>query len=151
MLGLIQKLGRFLLYGGFGGPKAYETKILEMTVAALSEPDAQSLARQIGHIERMQRWNEDRMVIVGFEDKALLPKLRNEREAHCLAKFRLKGEFGSVTAAVMTHRGVFSSLEFRPSPATIKGHDFSVELVALHASDPGISSGIDAEEHARPV
>jgi hypothetical protein len=25
-----------------------------------------------------QRWNEDRMVIVGFEDKALLPKLRNE-------------------------------------------------------------------------
>jgi hypothetical protein len=45
----------------------------------------------------------------------------------------LKGEFGSVTAAVMTHRGVFSSLEFRPSPTKIKGHDFAVELVALPA------------------
>lgn len=147
MLRLLRKLGRFALYGGFRGPKPYEQQILEATVAALPERDAQALAQQIQAIERLQRWNEDRMVIVGFEDKNSVPKLEDEGTDHCLAKLRLKGEFGSVTANVMTHRGVLSSLEFRPSPRKLQDHEFTVEVVELNSSDAGIAATIDLEEH----
>jgi hypothetical protein len=123
----VRKLGRFLLYGGFRGPKPYEVEVLDATVAALPERDAQVLTAQIELIERLQRWNDDRMVIVGFEDKAELERLENQTLDHCLAKLRLKGAFGSITATVMTHRGVLSSLEFRPSPKRTEGHAFSVE------------------------
>jgi hypothetical protein len=144
----IRKLGRRLLYGGFGGPKPYEAKVLEATVAALSERDAQALRQQIGLIERVQRWNEDRMVIVGFEDKTALEKLENGATDHCLAKLRLKGVSGSVTACVMTHRGILSSLEFRPSPRQLGDEDVSVELRELHAAASGEAAAIDTEEHA---
>jgi hypothetical protein len=149
MIRLIRKLGRFLAYGGFSGPKPYETEILDTTVAGLPEPDAEALRRQIQQIERLQRWNDDRMVIVGFEDKRALETLENENTDHALSKLRLKGAFGSIIATVMTHRGVLSSLEFRPSPRKMNGHDFSVELLQLHSSDPGASSAIDKDEHPR--
>lgn len=48
-------MGRFLLYGGFGGPKPYEAQVLEVTLAALDERDAEALAAQVKLIERMQR------------------------------------------------------------------------------------------------
>jgi hypothetical protein len=144
---LVRKLGRRVLYGGFGGPKPYEAAILNATVAALPPRDARALTRQIALIERVQRWNEDRMVILGFEDKSLLPKLDNEETNHCLAKVRLKGAFGSLTATVMTHRGLLSSLEFPQSPRKTNGQDFSVEVAEVHAWDPGSAGAIDAEEH----
>jgi len=147
MIRLVRKLGRFLLYGGFAGPKPYETAMLNAVAAALPESDAQSLGRQIALIERLQRWKEDRMVIVGFEDKGMVPKLQNQATDHCLAKLRLKGSFGSIGAAVMTHRGILSSLEFRQSPRKTAGHAVTVEILALHASDPRISRSIDEEEH----
>jgi uncharacterized protein (DUF1330 family) len=143
----IRKLGRRLLYGGFGGPKPYESEILAATVAALPEPDARALRQQIGLIERLQRWNDDRMVIVGFEDKAALPKLVNEATDHCLAKLRVTGASGSVTASVMTHRGILSSLEFRPSPRKLGGGDVTVELRELDAETRGEAAAIDREEH----
>ena len=147
----LKKLGRFLVYGGFGGPKPYEAEMLRAVVAALSASDAQVLGRQIGAIERLQRWNEDRMVIVGFEDKDVLPVLGNQETDHCLATLRLSGDFGSIKAAVMTHRGILSSLEFRRSPRKMEGRPFSVELVELHATDLGASRAIDADEHDPPA
>jgi hypothetical protein len=146
-LRLVRKLGRVFLYGGLGGPKPYETRILDATVAALSESDAQVLRGQIRAIERLQRWNEDRMVIIGFENKEAVDKLADKSTDHCLAKVRLKGAFGSLMANVMTHRGVLSSLEFRPSPRKLKGHDLTVEVVQVHSSDPEIAAAIDREEH----
>jgi hypothetical protein len=121
--------------------------MLDATVAALPEPEADALRRQSRAIERVQRWNQDRMAIVGFEDKTTLPKLGNESEAHCLARLRLRSASGSVTASVMTHRGVLSSLEFRPSPRTLGDGEWSVELVGLHAAEPGVAAAIDREEH----
>jgi hypothetical protein len=147
VLRLARKLGRFALYGGFGGLRDYEAAILAATAAALPHPDAQALRRQLDSIERLQRWNEDRMVIVGFEDKQALPRLRNEAEDHRLAQLKLTGPFGSVRAAVMTHRGILSSLEFRPTPQTLREATWSLELVALDQVDAGISTAIDREEH----
>jgi hypothetical protein len=147
MIRFIRKIGRLLLYGGFGGPKPYEARAFEATVAALGGPDAEALTAQVASIERMQRWNEDRMVILGFEDKASVPKLENAEPNHCLAKLRIKGAFGTIPGAVMTHNGILSSLEFRKSPRVIKDNAFSVDVTKLHVADPGISSSIDEEEH----
>ena len=146
MIRLLRTLGRRFLYGGFGGPRPYEAELLDATAVALPDRDAVVLRQQVDLIERLQRWNDDRMVLLGFERKERVPKLENEATDHCLAKLRLRGDFGSVTARVMTHRGILSSLEFRPSPRAITG-DFSVELVELHADDAGASAAIDAEEH----
>ena len=145
----IRRLGRRLLYGGFGRPREYETKVLETTIAALPARDARVLHRQVELIERLQRWNEDRMVIVGFEDKTALEQLQSTDADHCLAKLRLKGAAGSVTATVMTHRGILSSLEFRPSPRALKDQDVAVELRELHSAEPGAALAIDQEEHSR--
>jgi hypothetical protein len=143
----VRKLGRLLRYGGFRGPKPYEVEVLNATVAALPEADARALTQQVELIERLQRWNDDRMVIVGFEDKRALEPLENQGLDYCLAKLRLKGDLGSVTAIVMTHRGVLSSLEFLPSPRKAAGQDVSVELVSLYSGDPGESVAVDAGEH----
>jgi hypothetical protein len=121
--------------------------MLDRTAAALPEHDAEVLRRQIAAIERVQRWNQDRMAIIGFEDKAALPRIGNESEAHCLARVRLRGSSGALTASVMTHRGILSSLEFRGSPRTLRDGDWSVESVELQADDPGVSGAIDREEH----
>jgi hypothetical protein len=143
----LRKVGRFLLYGGFGGPKPYESRVLEATLAALGGADAETFEAQMKLIERMQRWNEDRMVILGFEDKSSVPRLTIASPNHCLAKVRLKGAFGSIPAAVVTHHGILSSLEFRTSPRVIRDNGFSVEITQLHATDAGIASAIDEEEH----
>jgi hypothetical protein len=47
----------------------------------------------------------------------------------------------------MTHREILSSLEVRRSPRKIQGDDYAVEVVEVHASDPGTAKAIDAEEN----
>jgi hypothetical protein len=143
----IRKLGRLVLFGGFRAPRPYEAEILDATAAALDAGDQETLRRQIALIERVQRWNDDRMVIIGFEDKGAVPKLRNEATDHCLAKLRAESANGSVTASVMTHRGILSSLEFRPSPRSLPEGDLVVRLLETHASDSPVSRLVDAEEH----
>lgn len=145
MLRTIRKLGRRLLYGGFAGPRAYEAALLEAAVAALPGEDGDVLEEQIALAERFGRWNDDRMVIVGFSDKDAVPRLSLGEPDHCLARFRFDGDFEPVTANVMTHRGILSSLEFRPSPREIGKKEYSLRRVVGRA--PDAASGVDAEEH----
>lgn len=127
--------------------RPYEADVLAATVAALPVSDAEPLRRQVALVERLQRWNYDRMVIVGFEDRAAVPRLPNEALDHCLARVRLTGEFGSLRASVMTHRGILSSLEFRRSPRKLGGHQWVVEVTTTETADREMSGAIDAEEH----
>jgi hypothetical protein len=60
----------------------------------LPEADRHVFREQVRRVERLQRWNEDRMVIVGFAESDPLPRLGAEDTDHCLARLRLKGSFG---------------------------------------------------------
>lgn len=127
--------------------KPYELEILEATAAALSEAEGQTLRRQLELVERAQRWNDDRMVIVGFPDKDAVPRLAPDATDHCLGTVRLKTGSRTITARVMTHRGILSSLEFRPSPRELEDRSFTLEVTDRDGAEPLLSDLIDDEEH----
>lgn len=146
----LRKIGRQLLYGGSRNLRSYENAIIQATLEVLNELDRQAFAAQVNARERLQRWNSDRMVLFGFADRAGLPSISSSAENYCLAKAKLSGASGGTTAAVMTHRGVLSSIEFSRSPTHLGTSGLMVESISLHPEHRGFASAIDREEHGLP-
>ena len=86
------------------------------------------------------------MIIFGFEDREALPKISDVSENHCLAKVSINGSEFKVSASIMFHKGVLSSLEFSKPPKVLETGPVNVSDIKRHTNHPGYSSMIDAEE-----
>jgi len=144
---LAKKIGRLALYGWNKQLRTCEASFVDEVLLRVDEWDRKALLAQLEQRERLQRWNSDRMVLFGFGEKAALPRIGDQSENHCIAKARLKGTITSVSVALMSHKGLLSSIEFSKSPRALEGAGVTVEALKLAPAHAGYAVNVDAEEH----
>jgi hypothetical protein len=148
MTNWLRNLGQWLLYGGSTTLRPYERSILEHAAAHLSAADSSAFLQQVRSFDRVQRSLNDRMVLFHFHPQAMPPsRLSAMGDAHCVAKLRLRGTGGRSNAAVITHHGLLSSIEFSRPPKGLLAGDIEV-LDGLRDSNwTGPSEAADRLEH----
>ena len=148
MTNWFRNVGQWLLYGGSARPRPYEAAILERVASELPAADSLALLEQIRSVDRVQRSLGDRMVMFHFKSRGAQPThLSAKGDAHCLAKLELEGAGGRSIAAVITHRGILSTLEFARSPKGLFAHGVRVLSMARAASWRGPAEAADRLEH----
>jgi len=118
----------------------------ERALQASQQSDKDALREQFETRERIQRWGT-RVLYFSLARGKELPRIAALDENYCYATAVLSSTQGKVTAKLMTHRGLLSTLEFSrpPLPALSKG--FTVENFALHPGGTGYTEEINEEEH----
>jgi hypothetical protein len=91
------------------------------------------------------------MLYFGLPPSVQLPRIAEIALDHCYAKILLSASKGKVTAKVMTHRGLLSTVEFSKAPAPLLSEGVSVKGVFLHPGGGGYTAEIDAIEHGEPT
>lgn len=143
----IARFGRGLLYGFKRELRPYEAAVLEAALAASGPKDRAALQEQFDTRERIQRWT-DRVLHFSLARGQDLPPIAARMENHCHAKVQLVSGAGEkVTAQLMTHRGLLSTLEFSKAPVAALAGGFRVAGVTLPAGGKGYADEIDEEEH----
>ena len=142
----LSRLGRNLLYGFRRELRPYETAIFQSVLGASSEEDKEALLLQFDARERVQRWTE-RILYFGLPRVHALPRVVATAPDYCYAKVKLSSPLGKVTAKLMTHRGVLSTIEFSRDPTQVLLGEFRVESVALHPGGTGYAEEINEAEH----
>jgi hypothetical protein len=113
----LKDLGQWLLYGGSTRLRPYERSLLERAATELGGTESLTLLEQVASVRRVQRFHKDRLVTFHLDTEDSRPtRLSVSGDTYCLAKFKLRGAGGRSSAAVITHRGVLSSLEFSRPP-----------------------------------
>jgi hypothetical protein len=141
---------QWLVYGGTLRMRAYERTLLDRASAELGGVERARLVKQIGRVARVKRYFADRQVNFFFAeplDEGAL--LHDVGEARCRVKFMLRTAGGKLHAAVVTHRGGLSSLEFSRSPAALENAQYEVVSVALDPAHRSPASVADRIEHGR--
>jgi hypothetical protein len=142
----LPRFGRSLLYGFRRRLRPYEAETFSRILAATSGQDREALVAQFNARERVQRWSA-RVLHFGLPPAHDLPRVAAIAPDHCYAQVKLSSPAGKVTAKLMTHRGLLSTMEFSKDPARVLGGDFQVERVELHPGGIGYTEGIDKAEH----
>jgi hypothetical protein len=143
-----RNLGQWFLYGGSTTLRPYERAILEHAAAQLSAADSSALLQQVRSFDRVQRSLDDRMVLFHFRTQAKAPSLLSAPgDAHCVAKLTCGGTAGRSNAAVITHHGLLSSLEFSRPPKALLAGEVKVLDVARDSDWTGPAEAADRVEH----
>jgi hypothetical protein len=141
---------QWLIYGGSFRMRTYERTLLNRAAAELGDVERDLLVEQIGRVARVKRLLGDRQVNFFFtEPPTGSALLLDAGEAPCRVKLTLRTLEGKMHAAVVTHRGRLSSLEFSRSPAVLKDTQYEVVSVALDAPHRSPASVADRIEHGR--
>jgi hypothetical protein len=143
----LRNLGHWLLYGGSTALRPYERSILERTAAELSAADSLALLQQVASFDRVQRSLNDRMVLFHFRPNPSPPRLSERGDAHCLVKVKLRGTGGGSGAAVISHHGLLSSLEFSRPPKAIFALGLHGVEVTREGRWRGPAEAADTVEH----
>lgn len=129
--------------------RSYETAVLEHTAAAITSADRRVLCEQIGQIDLVQRFHSDRMVTVYFADGERVPRLADQRPDNVLITLvATSGGRTSGRVAVVSHRGLVSSLEFTKSPRNWRDDVRLAETT--RSTGPTLAADIDSLEHGAP-
>ncbi len=113
----LRAIGQWIMYGGSSKLRGYEEELLNYTCGVLDEPDRSALAAQVASVDRVQRYLKGRMVRVFLGPRETgLARLSEHAESHCVVKLKIRSRGRSVSAAVVSHLGLLSSLEFSRPP-----------------------------------
>jgi hypothetical protein len=136
-----------MLYGGSTKLRPYEFEILQRACSELEEPDRSALSRQIAGFDRVQRNLNDRQVLFFFKPNQDLAHLTERGDAQCLVRFKLRGQGGRSSAAVVSHHGLLSSLEFARAPKPLFEAGVEVLAVVRGGRWQGPAEAADRLEH----
>ena len=145
-LAALRRFGRSLIYGFRRELRAYEAGPFEGALNASKQSDRDALRKQFDSRERIQRWG-NRVLYFSLSRDEALPKIAVLDENYCYASAVLSSPQGKVTARLMTHRGLLSTLEFSRSPLPALSQGFTIESIALHPGGRGYADEINEEEH----
>jgi hypothetical protein len=144
----LRNLGQWLLFGGSTKLRPYERSILKRAAAELEEADSATLLQQVESFDRVQRSLNDRMVMFHFRlNSAPASRMAVIGDAHCVAKLKLRGKSGRSNAAVISHQGLLSSLEFSRPPKALFAQGVDVVEVTRDGAWRGLAEAADRLEH----
>ena len=140
---MMRRLLRRLLYGGSSRFRDYEGQVLSYFVQHLPPPARGVVELQLGAVDTIQRFSEDKLVVVHLRSTHL-PLLANRTPELRVARVKAgDGTRKPLQCAVVFHEGKLSSLEFNRAPRSLAS-PIQCELVEFLADVTG--DGRDADE-----
>jgi hypothetical protein len=131
---MLKKLLAYLAYGGTARLRTYELACIDSMKALLPPNGASVLEQQMSLVELVQRYSNDRVVLVHFPEngKEAVPLFPNRSEECRAARVQLRSTSGkAVTADVVFHSGRLSSIEFSRAPRKLLESGFSAGTADL--------------------
>jgi hypothetical protein len=116
----LRRLVTYLKYGGTRALRPYEQRCLERLRVLLSEDGGRILERQLAAIDLVQRYSNDRLVLLHFPEGGTdsVERFPNRSDECRAARMRLRPSHGgALTADVVFHAGRLSSIEFNKTPS----------------------------------
>jgi hypothetical protein len=147
----LARFGRSLVYGFKRDLRPYEAAILDAVLNASMPKDCEAIRAQFDSRERIQRWT-DRVLYFSLARGQTLPLIEARGENYCYAKVRvISGTGERITAQLMIHKGLLSTLEFSKAPVPALSGVCKIDSVALHAGGKGYTDEIHEAEHGPKI
>lgn len=144
---MIRRVLNLLVYGGSTKLRPYERALLTLAERVLSESNRRAFQDQVAKLQRIKRYNDDRMVTFQFDGVSTQCLADTSEELTLITYLDAARRKSKPLAVLISHRGRISSLELAIKPSTLDDSEWGRVTANLGGQDQQIAKAIDREEH----